>query len=167
MTKEIVAVVNDKDEVISSKELQEVHKLGLFHREVFVYLINDKKEVLLQKRADEGVWDHSAAGHFSLEESYLMGAIRELYEEIGLKVSEEELKEIGYEFFSTIKKDRKNLRFGKIFLVQKNVSLTDLRLDSNEVLEVKFFKKEELKQLKNIKDKARYVLEKYIFNLIK
>ena len=68
----------------------EVHRLGLFHRAVHVWLLAPAtREVLLQRRAAHkdsypGLWDVSSAGHVSAGGSPLPAARRELEEELGL-----------------------------------------------------------------------------------
>lgn len=48
-----------------------------------VILVNEKNEILLQKRADNGFWDYPA-GSMELGESFEECARREVYEETGL-----------------------------------------------------------------------------------
>ena len=61
---EVIALVNDKDEVIGSEKRGIVHEKGLKHREVCAFIINSKKEVLFQQRVGSGNWDDSCSGHF-------------------------------------------------------------------------------------------------------
>ena len=78
----------------------EAHQKGLFHPTVHIWLYTDTGEVLLQQRAKIKktfplCWDVSVAGHVSAGETILAGAIREIKEEIGLDVVENDLKPIG------------------------------------------------------------------------
>jgi isopentenyldiphosphate isomerase len=165
---EIIAVVNEKDEVIDAKQISYIHKAGLLHRESYVYLINFNNEVLLQKRKDNGLWDHSAAGHFSNTESYIEGAKREFEEELGVKIETIDLKEIGYERINTIKPDKKNFRFVKIYIVKKDIPLENFKIDHTEVDEIKFFDKSELRKLLQqphlLTGSAKSLIEKYILS---
>jgi isopentenyl-diphosphate delta-isomerase type 1 len=93
MSEEIFDVVNERDEVIGQRPRSEVHRLGLKHRAVHVLVFNSRGEVFLQKRSMKkdcfpGVWDSSASGHLDRGESYDACAMRELHEEIGLRVCE-------------------------------------------------------------------------------
>lgn len=88
---EIFDVVNDRDEVIGQNTRGEVHRLGLKHRAVHVLVFNRAGEVFLQKRSMKkdtfpGAWDSSASGHLDSGEDYDACAMRELREEIGLKL---------------------------------------------------------------------------------
>jgi isopentenyl-diphosphate delta-isomerase type 1 len=89
MPEEIFDVVNERDEVIDRKPRSEVHRLGLLHRAVHVFVFNSRGQIFLQKRSMKkdkhpGVWDSSASGHVDSGEHYDATAVRELQEEIGL-----------------------------------------------------------------------------------
>jgi len=93
MSEEIFDVVNERDEVIGKKPRSEVHRLGLMHRATHVLVFNQHGQVFLQKRSmnkdrQPGLWDSSASGHVDSGEDYDACAVRELREEIGLRVSE-------------------------------------------------------------------------------
>ena len=92
MSEEIFDVVNERDEVIGRKPRGEVHARGLLHRAVHVLVFNSRGDVFLQKRSmkkdrQPGVWDSSCSGHVDSGENYDETAVRELGEELGLKVS--------------------------------------------------------------------------------
>ena len=65
------------------KEKEQAHLEGDFHRSVHVWIINNKKEILLQKRSPNkknypNKWDISSAGHIRSRESIIEGAKREV-----------------------------------------------------------------------------------------
>lgn len=167
---EIIPVVNDKDEIVDIKSISEVHKTGLVHREAYVYLMNSSGKVLLQKRKDNGLWDHSAAGHFSEHESYIEGAKREFEEELGVRISLDDLKEIAYKRLDSIKPNKKNSRFVRVYLVKKDFGLAEFKIDPEELTEIKFFDKLELRKLLNqphlLTNSAKALIEEYIMPLI-
>jgi len=91
MTEEIFDVVNERDEVVGRQTRREVHRLGLMHRAVHVLVFNSQGQVFLQKRSmskdrQPGLWDSSASGHVDSGEEYDACAIRELREELSLRV---------------------------------------------------------------------------------
>jgi isopentenyldiphosphate isomerase len=91
VNKETLDVVNERDEVIGRRSRGEVHRLGLMHRAVHVLVFNAGGEVFLQKRSmkkdrQPGLWDSSASGHVDSGEDYDACAVRELCEEIGLRL---------------------------------------------------------------------------------
>lgn len=87
---EIFDIVNERDEVIGQRTRGDVHRLGLKHRAVHVLVVNAHGEIFLQKRSMQkdtfpGAWDSSASGHLDTGEDYDACAVRELWEELGLK----------------------------------------------------------------------------------
>lgn len=72
------------------KEKTRAHEDGNFHRTAHIWIINDKHELLLQKRSSTkkshpNCWDISGAGHIRAGETVIDGAMRELKEELGVK----------------------------------------------------------------------------------
>ena len=163
---EIIAVVDDDDKIIGKTTRKEAHIKGLLHREAYNYLINSRKQVLLHKRADNHLWDHSSSGHFPFEQDYKEGAIREFEEELGIKLNADEFKEIAKEKRTKTSHKGKNIRFIKIFLIKKDISIADFKIDKGEVEEIKYFNINELKKLlshpDNLTGSAKYFIEKYI-----
>jgi isopentenyl-diphosphate Delta-isomerase len=92
MNEDIFDIVNERDEVIGRQPRSEVHARGLLHRAVHVLVFNSRGEIFLQKRSmkkdrQPGVWDSSCSGHVDSGEDYDQTAVRELREEIGLKLN--------------------------------------------------------------------------------
>jgi isopentenyldiphosphate isomerase len=111
MADEIFDVVNERDEVIGQAPRKEVHARGLWHRAVHVLVFNERGEIFLQKRSMKkdiaaGKWDSSASGHLDTGEAYDDCAVREVREEIGLRLTQkperlfkiDARKETGWEF---------------------------------------------------------------------
>jgi isopentenyldiphosphate isomerase len=111
MSEEIFDVVNERDEVVGQNTRCEVHARGLWHRAVHVLVFNARGEAFLQKRSMKkdiaaGKWDSSASGHLDTGEDYDACAVREVREEIGLRLTQplmrlfkiDARKETGWEF---------------------------------------------------------------------
>ncbi len=86
---ELLAVVNEYDEIIDHSPRHIIHAEGLRHRAVHILVFDDQGRLLLQKRSmlkdlNKGLWDTSAAGHVDQGESYQSCAPRELSEELGI-----------------------------------------------------------------------------------
>ncbi len=86
---EIFDVVDELDRVVDARPRAEVHRRGLLHRAVHVFVFNRAGEVFLQKRSAAkdtapGRWASSCSGHVDSGEDYGAAARRELGEEIGL-----------------------------------------------------------------------------------
>lgn len=93
---EILEIVNERDEVIGTAARSEIHRRGLLHRAVHIFVFDPEGNIYVQRRAASkdrhpGKLDSSAAGHVDPGESYLQTASRELQEELGIK---EQLQEI-------------------------------------------------------------------------
>jgi len=91
MSEEMFDVVDGNDEVIGQRSRREVHRLGLRHRAVHVLVFNAQRQLFLQKRSllkdcFPGAWDSSASGHLQPGESYDACAVREVEEELGLRL---------------------------------------------------------------------------------
>jgi isopentenyl-diphosphate delta-isomerase type 1 len=91
MSEEIFDVVNDQDEVVGQAPRSEVHRRKLNHRAVHVLVFNERGQLFLQKRSMTkdcfpGTWDSSASGHLDRGESYDACAIREVGEELGVRL---------------------------------------------------------------------------------
>lgn len=92
MGEEIFDIVNARDEVIGQAPRREVHARELWHRAVHVLVFNARGEVFLQKRSMKkdiaaGKWDSSSSGHLDTGEAYDACAVREVREEIGLRLA--------------------------------------------------------------------------------
>lgn len=140
------------------KEKQEAHENGNFHRTAHVWIINDKKELLLQKRSASkkdhpNCWDISGAGHIRASETVTQGAIRELNEELGVNANENELK-----YITTIKstKNPKNMEFQYVYLLECNKKIEEYAFEDEEVSEVKYVHFIELENM--VKEKSEGLL---------
>ena len=87
---ELFDVVNASDEVIGQATRGEVHRRGLMHRAVHIFVFNSAGGLYLQKRSQTkdrhpGCYDSSASGHQDAGEDADTCARRELREELGLE----------------------------------------------------------------------------------
>lgn len=88
---DLLDVVDGDDSVIRWAPRAEIHAKGLLHRAVHVFIFNNNGDVYVQRRSSHkdrfpSVLDSSAAGHVDHGESYEAAALRELQEELGLRV---------------------------------------------------------------------------------
>ncbi len=142
---------NQTGEVVTREE---VHRLGLWHKCVHIWIINGKGEVLLQKRSAQKImspnkWTTATSGHLSAGDSNVQGAIRELSEEIGLQVNENELKYLFSVKENTINEEKHVIdkELIDVFLMRKEVDIKNLKLQEEEVSDVKWFSYEEFKKM--------------------
>ncbi|MDB5204431.1 MAG: nudix hydrolase 3 [Candidatus Taylorbacteria bacterium] len=131
----------------------EVHEKGLWHRSVHVWFVNENNEVLLQLRSkskeiNPGSWDISAAGHAVAGDESIEAAEREIFEEIGVVISGNQLVFLGQIKKTSIHKDGLyiNNQFDDIYLVKTNLKLSDFKFNDGEVEKVEYIPLETLKE---------------------
>ena len=98
---EFFDVLTEKGEYTGNVETREqCHKQGLWHKAVVVFIINSKKQVLLQRRSPNkkmwpNMWDITAGGHVLAGEFGFQAIIREAKEELGLDLNKNDITFIG------------------------------------------------------------------------
>lgn len=136
----------------------EAHKNGWFHATVHIWLYTADKKILLQQRAFTkkvfpGLWDISVAGHIAAGEDILTAAKREVFEELGLPITEEELFKIGTRIHHV---EHKNgiidNEHHHVFIAELKSSVEKLILQKDEVEGVKLFDLEVLTSTKNLEN---------------
>ena len=153
---EMVDVLTETGKFTDNVEMKQLcHKKGLWHKAVAVFIINSKKQVLLQKRSKNkkmwpDMWDISAGGHVLAGEFGFQAIIREIKEELGLSVKKEEIIFIGCSTSINKKGDILNKHFNEYYVVTKDIDEKKLKLQKEEVSEVKWINKEEIiERIKN------------------
>ncbi len=165
---EYIDIFDENNEPIGKvKEKNQAHEDGEFHRTAHVWIINDKNELLLQKRSTSkkshpNCWDISGAGHIRAGESVIDGAIRELREKLGVEAKEKDLK-----YITTIKstKNRKNMEFQHVYLLKCNKKIDEYIFEDKEVSEVKYVYYEELEKMVENKSEGLLLHEEEFKNL--
>lgn len=146
---EFIDVLNKNGEYMNKTATrEECFKNGLWHKAVLVFIIsNDNNKVLLQQRSANkklwpNLWDITAGGHVLAGEFGYQAVIRETKEEIGIDIKKEELEFIGSTISETIKGDIVNRLFNENYIVHKDIDLKDIKLQEEEVQDIKWFDKE-------------------------
>ncbi|GAA0733388.1 isopentenyl-diphosphate Delta-isomerase [Aquimarina litoralis] len=88
MEEEKVILVNENDEQIGLMPKLEAHEKALLHRAFSVFILNDKKEIMLQQRAHHkyhspGLWTNTCCSHQREGENNIEAGTRRLQEEMG------------------------------------------------------------------------------------
>jgi len=83
-----VILVDEQDNPVGTMGKMEVHEKALLHRAFSVFIFNDKREMLLQKRAaskyhSAGLWTNTCCSHPKPGETTEAAAIKRLQEEMG------------------------------------------------------------------------------------
>lgn len=127
------------------KERSAVHRDGDLHGGSHIWIMEKHGEhirVLLQKRSDDkdsfpGCYDCSSAGHVDAGESFVSTAVRELYEELSIEASEEELEflfrqRVGGEYnFHGERFANNEVNF--VYLLKRHVDIEELTFQSEEI----------------------------------
>ena len=142
---EYIDILNEKGEFtgkIASRN--DVHKYGLWHKAIHIFLINSQNEILVQKRTankekNPNMWDISCAGHLSAGATSIEGAIREFREELGIKIDKSDIKLIYTIKRSYIPKDKfiEN-EIQDVYICKKDIDINDIKVQKEEVAEVKY-----------------------------
>ncbi len=85
---ENVILVNEQDQELGLMEKMEAHKKGLLHRAFSVFVLNDKGELMIQRRAlskyhSGGLWTNTCCSHPRKGETPEEAAHRRMQEEMG------------------------------------------------------------------------------------
>lgn len=96
MEEEKVILVNELDEPIGLMPKLEAHQKAVLHRAFSVFILNDKKEIMLQQRAQHKyhsplLWTNTCCSHQREGETNVQAGKRRLYEEMGFKTEIKEL----------------------------------------------------------------------------
>lgn len=87
---ELVAIVDEANTVIGSARRAEMRAQRLLHRSTYIVVTNSERELYVQRRTMNkdifpGYWDPVTGGVVLAGESYEVGAVRELEEEMGIR----------------------------------------------------------------------------------
>ena len=119
---------------------------GVYHKPVWIWIVNDNGEILVQKRAmtkktNPGKWDMPSAGHIHTGESLIQGCVRETEEELGIKCREKD--------FIFLKQfvNQRGWELAQVYLLKTNTKAEDMKLQTEEVECVKWLKYDEFAKL--------------------
>lgn len=137
----------------------EVHREGIWHGTVHIWLINDRGELLLQHRGLEqesnpGLWDVSSAGHCVSGDSVLEAAVREVEEELGWSVEEEDLIPLGRLKSQWRGNGWVDREFCQIYGVEVSQPYPEFQLQASELQGVEWIDWKVLEQRVKVKDAA-------------
>lgn len=150
----------------------EAHKTGLWHGSIHILIVNkDKTKTLLQKRCAQkklypNIWDIAVGGHISAGETPFNSATRELQEELGLDISDYDIVEAD-----RIKEQLTNNgiisnEFVSIYIIYGDIDISKIKLQEEEVSEVKWVSKQELNELIKKREILPHVREYEILNTL-
>lgn len=156
-SKEMIDVINDngiKTGVI--KPRTQIHVDGDWHRIAMICIVNNKNNVLLQRRSKHvdkfpNLWDLSVASHVQSGNDSISTAVKETNEEIGLQI-EYEAKVKDFRFLTSFRNSHVygsiiENQFYDLFLLRKTFPAKKLKFNDSEVQDAKWADYTEIKRL--------------------
>lgn len=143
-------VLNECGEFTGKVETRDnCHKQGLWHRANYGFIFNKNGDVLSQKRSKTkklwpDLWDITAGGHVLAGEFGYEALIREVKEELGIDIEQKDLLYLVGSTSVNVKGDIINKHFNECFIINKDVDISKIKLQEEEVSEIKWFTKEEI-----------------------
>ncbi|OGO92925.1 MAG: hypothetical protein A2Y17_06745 [Clostridiales bacterium GWF2_38_85] len=109
-------------------------KRGDYHIVVDIWTVNSKQEILLtlrdpNKECFPNLWENSA-GSILAGETSVQGAVRELFEETGIKAEENELNFLG--------ELKEETAFIDTYIIRKDVEISELVMQESETVDAQW-----------------------------
>ena len=145
---ELVDIVDENNKLTGQVEDRWVaYNKGLWRRTVSCWIMNEKGEVLLQKRTpnkkrNPNKWAKTG-GQVDSGESVEDAIYREVKEELGIEIPKEQIKVIDIH-----KSNEQNRRFAYNFIFVVNYKIDDYILQKEEVSKVKYVTIEDMELIK-------------------
>ena len=148
-----------------TKPKPQIHRDGDWHRAVHVWIMTPDDRILVQRRAavkenNPGLWDVSCAGHISAGESVIEAAIREADEELGIVLEPEELRHVASLREHCVLNGGTYIdnEIHEIFVVRRDVDVSALRLQPEEVDDARLVTRDEFRSLNLVPHDEEYAL---------
>jgi isopentenyldiphosphate isomerase len=140
---ELIDYVDDNDQVIGKIKLSEAKEKKLNYRISHIWIINDKRELLICKRPPTttsyaGKWTSTAGGHVDTEEIYQTAAEREAKEELGINLKLKRAFKIKFKYSDNA------YRFIDLWYCLDFKDINKINFDKEEISEHNFISFKEL-----------------------
>lgn len=130
-----------------------IHRQGLWHKGVHIWVLTENNKFVVQKRNSDvqtkpNMYECAAAGHVDHGMTRNEIVKKELSEEIGLSINEDEIIYIGtiVDRFHEENSVVINNEFDDIVLIKKNIEINNLKIDTREVSSIELFDAKEFLQ---------------------
>lgn len=170
-TEELIEIVDENGNFTGQvMNKDEAHDKNLLHNEVGCFIINDKNQVLLQKRSATKRFSPNkyglCAGHVDVGESLVTAMVREIKEELGIDVLESDLIPFGKREY-TLEKTNSHITY--FYYMKCNLDESDFTIQEEELSEVKWFDFDQVISMILSHDESTVFHENrlYLFELLK
>ena len=138
----------DNKERIGIAERGVVHYYNLWHREIACWIINEKNEILLQRRSSMKKQQPNmlsvTTGHMEVNEKPMQAVIREVSEEVGIR----DAKEDDFIYLGTFKAENKNnYHYKYVYLLKTDKKIENFIKQESEVSELLYINIKKLKEM--------------------
>lgn len=132
-------IVDENDQVIGQTNGDELHRRGLIHRGINVIFYTKTGNIVLQKRSSSkktfpNKLDVTVGGHVDSGETYEQSAIREIFEETGLRINPNDLQFLLK--FRRINKDQSTNTisdyFCTVYIYNFEKDIKNLQIEKND-----------------------------------
>lgn len=169
--KELLDIVDEKNNLTGKiAEKSYIHDNGIWHREVACWIMNEKGEILVQKRSlnkqhAPGKWDITA-GHVKMGEELKKAMIREIQEEVGMKVIEDNLELLMIAKREGITTNNNTFQYQYFTYTYKKIE--EYKMQKEEVDEIKYISLKDLREIILKRDEEyTFAKREYIKDIIK
>lgn len=165
-----IDVLNYKGEFTGEiRSKKEIHEEGLWHRIAYGFIFDESNNVLLQKRANHklssGKWDKTIGGHVETGESSYRTLLRKAKEEIGISLSPSEIEHFGCALSDFSEGAITCHIFADGYIIRKSINIDSLKINEDEIEELRWFKKEEILEMIKNKDE-RLIKKNFLWNFL-
>lgn len=159
---EKVFIIDENNFPLEPQLRRLAHKNGLWHRTTGIWVINDKLQILCQKRSllkdmKPGFWEAFFGGHLTPNQEYIDNAVKELNEELGVSISEQDL--IPYKVFKSDKPTHRE--FQQVFACKINGDIDSFKFEKEEVYQIKWIDIEDVREILLVKKSPDWVQKQW------
>lgn len=156
---EYLDIYDHKGNLTGNKEEKETtHKLGLWHKTIHLWILNDKNELLMQRRSKDNPrypnqLEISVAGHIRSGEDSIEALERETFEELGIKINPYFIEYLfSYKHQKVMGNNYINNEISDVYVYHYPVKIEDCKFFDSSVSEVVYIPYEELEKRWKEKD---------------
>ena len=148
---------NEEREKLNKKHLRSNTNIlnpGEYHIVVNIWIISDQNKIIITQRHPQKEWPlkwECSGGSLIAGEDSITGALREVEEEIGIKLKRENGK--------LIYSKKREMDFKDTYLFKENIDINKTKLQENEVVNIKLVSRNELLEMVKNNEIAEPIIE--------